>query len=52
MIVGGLPEMRRDKVELVKQAASESRQAYVLVTNRCESYAPLTIQVLADALHK
>jgi len=52
MIVEGLPEMRRDKVELVKQAVPESRQAYVLVAYRCAGNAPLTIQAIADALHK
>jgi len=49
-IVGELPEMRQDTVELVKKAMGEKRQAYVLVNNRSEGNAPLTIQALRNAL--
>ena len=49
-IVGELPEMRRDTVDLVKKAVVERRRAYVLVNNRAEGNAPLTIQALADQL--
>ena len=49
-IVGELPEMRRETVELVKQAVSRRIRAYVLVNNRTEGNAPLTIQALVDAL--
>ncbi|UVT18302.1 MAG: DUF72 domain-containing protein (plasmid) [Nitrospira sp.] len=42
-IVEELPEMRRDTVELVKKAVGEKRKAYVLVNNRSEGNAPLTI---------
>lgn len=49
-IVGELPEMRQDTVELVKKAMGEKRQAYVLVNNRSEGNAPLTIQALLNAL--
>jgi uncharacterized protein YecE (DUF72 family) len=49
-IVGELPEMRKETVSLVNQAIGEQRQAYVLVNNRCEGNAPLTIQALADLL--
>jgi len=49
-IVEALPEMRRDTVELVKKVGEENRTAYVLVNNRSEGYAPLTIQALMDAL--
>ena len=49
-LVGELPEMRRDTVELVKKAVGEKRLAYVLVNNRSEGNAPLTIQALTDAL--
>lgn len=35
-IVGELPEMRRDTVELVKKAVEEGKRAYVLVNNRSE----------------
>lgn len=33
-IVGELPEMRRETVELVRKAVGENRRAYVLVNNR------------------
>jgi len=49
-IVEELPEMRRDTVELVKKAAGEKPQAYVLVNNRSEGNAPLTIQALRNVL--
>ena len=50
-IVKELPEMRRDTVTLVKQAITEKRQAYVLVNNRSEGNAPLTVQALVERLH-
>ena len=49
-IVGELPDMRRETVRLVKQAVAENRQAYVLVNNRSEGNAPLTVQALAEQL--
>jgi len=49
-IVGELPAMRRETVHLAKQAAAENRQAYVLVNNRSEGNAPLTVQALAEQL--
>ena len=49
-IVGELPEMRRDTVELVQKAVAENRRAYVLVNNRSEGNAPLTIQALSQQL--
>ncbi len=51
-IVGELPEMRRDTVNLVKQAIGETRQAYVLVNNRSEGNAPLTVQALVERLQR
>ena len=42
--------MRRDTLELLRKAVAENRQAYVLVNNRSEGNAPLTIQVLSDRL--
>ncbi len=39
--------MRRDTVELVRKAVAEIRRAYVLVNNRSEGNAPLTVQALA-----
>ena len=38
--------MRRDTVNLVNQAIEEKRQAYVLVRNRSEGNAPLTVQAI------
>ena len=49
-IVGELPEMRVETVNLVKQAVSRGLRVYVLVNNRTEGNAPLTIQALADLL--
>ena len=49
-IVGALPEMRRETVTLVKQAIAENRRAYVLVNNRSEGNAPLTVQAIIDQL--
>jgi hypothetical protein len=49
-IVAELPMMRRDTVALVRQAVSENRRAYVLVNNRSEGSAPLTVKVLTDFL--
>ena len=49
-IVGELPVMRRDTVELVKKALEEGRKSYVLVNNRSEGNAPLTVQGLSALL--
>jgi uncharacterized protein YecE (DUF72 family) len=49
-LVRTIPTMRRDAVRLVRQAAAEDRRAYVLVNNRAEGCAPLTIQALVDEL--
>ncbi len=49
-IVGELPEMRNQTVELVSAAIVQKIQAYVLVNNRAEGNAPLTIQALIDRL--
>jgi len=51
-IVGELPEMRRDTVQLVRQATKEGRSVYVLVNNRAEGNAPLTVQAIVEALQK
>lgn len=50
-IIEEIPDMRRDTVELIRQTVREERRAYVLVNNRAEGNAPLTIQALADRLH-
>ena len=49
-IVEELPEMRQGTVELVRKAVAENRRAYVLVNNRSEGNAPLTVQALAEML--
>lgn len=49
-IVGELSEMRAQTVDLVKHAVSRKIRAYVLVNNRTEGNAPLTIQALVDML--
>ncbi len=49
-IVGELPEMRRETVKLVRKAVGDNRRVYVLVNNRSEGNAPLTIQALMNAL--
>ena len=49
-IVEELPQMRRETVQLARQAVSEGRHAYVLVNNRCEGNAPLTVQGLSEML--
>lgn len=51
-IVGELPEMRRETVQLVRWATSEGRSVYVLVNNRAEGNAPLTVQAIVEALQK
>ena len=51
-IVEELPQMRRETVQLVRQAVSEGRRAYVLVNNRAEGNAPLTVQGLVEILSK
>jgi uncharacterized protein YecE (DUF72 family) len=51
-IVSELPDMRRETVQIVRQAVrSEGRRAYVLVNNRAEGNAPLTEQALSEMLH-
>jgi len=49
-IVKELPEMRRDTVEPVKKTVGEKRKAYVVVNNRSEGNASLTIQALWNVL--
>jgi hypothetical protein len=49
-IVEELPQMRREAVQLARQAISVGRYAYVLVNNRAEGNAPLTVQALVHAL--
>lgn len=49
-IVEELPQMRKETVALIKQSIEENRQAYVLVNNRSEGNAPLTIQALTTSI--
>lgn len=49
-IVQPLADMRADTIRLVRQAVGDKRQTYVLVNNRAEGCAPLTIQALVDQL--
>jgi hypothetical protein len=42
--------MRRETVSLVHQAVGMGRRAYVLVNNRAEGNAPLTVQALVDGI--
>lgn len=49
-IVRALPAMRADTIALVEQALRESRRTYVLVNNRAEGCAPLTVQAIVDQL--
>ena len=49
-LVRPLPDMRHQSVTLVTQATGERRRSYVLVNNRSEGNAPLTIQALTDQL--
>lgn len=44
--------MRQDTVDLVKKAIEDKRHAYVIVNNRPEGNAPLTIQALMRALQQ
>ena len=49
-IVEELPQMRRETVQLARQAVSQGRHTYVLVNNHSEGNAPLTVQGLAEVL--
>ncbi len=49
-IVGELPEMRKETIALILQSIKQAKAPYVVVNNRAEGNAPLTIQALMDAL--
>ena len=51
-IVEELPTMRSQTVDLVTRAVRQNVRTYVLVNNRAEGNAPLTIQALVDRLHQ
>lgn len=42
--------MRRETVHLVRKDVSKGRHAYMLVNNRAEGNAPLTVQALVGML--
>ena len=44
-------QMRSRAVQLVQQPAGAGRRAYVLVNNRAEGNAPLTVQALTEMLN-
>jgi uncharacterized protein YecE (DUF72 family) len=48
--IAGRSEKVREVVQLVRQAVGAGRRAYVLVNNRAEGNAPLTVQALAEML--
>jgi uncharacterized protein YecE (DUF72 family) len=49
-MVEELPQMRRGSVELIRQAVGAGLRPYVLVNNRAEGNAPLTVEGLAAML--
>lgn len=49
-IVGELPEMRRDVIRLAHRALDKNADAYILINNRAEGCAPLTIDALTVML--
>ena len=49
-IVEELPQMRRETGHVARHAVNEDRRAYVLVNNRAEGNAPLTVQALTEML--
>ena len=49
-IVDESPEMRREVVGILREAAAAGSSAYVLVNNKAEGCAPATIRALAERL--
>lgn len=45
-----LPQMRTDTLRLTRQALEEGKAVYVLVNNRAEGCAPITVQELVKSL--
>jgi uncharacterized protein YecE (DUF72 family) len=43
-------EMRRDVLEIIRRAATGNREAFLLVNNKAEGSAPLTLERLARAI--
>jgi hypothetical protein len=46
----GEPQMESEAAQLVRQAVGAGRRAYVLVNNRAEGNAPLTVEGLVRML--
>lgn len=51
-IVAAQPRMRRDAVSLVQQALAAGTSPYVLVNNRAEGCAPLTVKELVELFNQ
>jgi len=51
-IVAEQPRMRQDTIALVQHAMASGTSPYVLVNNRAEGCAPLTVQALTAALQR
>jgi len=51
-IVEELPQMGREAVQLVRQAVGAGRRVYVLLNNRAEGNALLTVQGLSEMLRR
>ncbi len=51
-LINPLPTMRAQTLDLIRQAVAEQRRAYVLVNNRAEGCAPLTVQAFVDQLRQ
>jgi hypothetical protein len=51
-IVEELPQMRQETVDLAKEAVRRTVKTYVLVNNRAEGNAPMTVQALVDRLRE
>jgi uncharacterized protein YecE (DUF72 family) len=49
-IVDPDPKMRQDVARLALQATAEGRNVYVLVNNKAEGSAPLTVRAIAEAV--
>jgi hypothetical protein len=49
-LVRPIPDMRKETVKLSNQAVTEHIRAHVLINNRSEGSASLTVQALVDEL--
>lgn len=49
-IIAAQPRMRQDSTALIQQVVAQGKSAHVLVNNRAEGCAPLTIQSLVAGL--